>query len=85
MDSLGIVIIKGLLVIKDNKDSLGIIIIKGLLKINVIINIRIIRNNNKKEFDFNKWLYFILDNELKYWIEYNYDNWFKWIDFVNNK
>ena len=37
MDSLGIVIIKGLLVIKDNKDSLGIVIIKGLLiKINVI-------------------------------------------------
>ena len=28
MDSLGIIIIKGLLVIKDNKDSLGIIIIK---------------------------------------------------------
>ena len=26
MDSLGIIIIKGLLVIKDNKDSLGIII-----------------------------------------------------------
>ena len=37
MDSLGIVIIKGLLVSKDNKDSLGIVINKGLLiKINVI-------------------------------------------------
>ena len=43
------------------------------------------RNNNKKEFDFNKWLYFILDIELKYQIEWNYNNWFKWIDFVNNK
>ena len=43
MDSLGIVIIKGLLVSKDNKDSLGIVIIKGLLiKINVIINIWIL-------------------------------------------
>ena len=38
MDSLGIVIIKGLLVSKDNKDSLGIIIIKGLLiKRNLIL------------------------------------------------
>ena len=38
MDSLGIVIIKGLLVIKDNKDSLGIIIKRNLIliKINVI-------------------------------------------------
>ena len=34
MDSLGIVIIKGLLVSKDNKDSLGIIIKRNLILIN---------------------------------------------------
>ena len=42
------------------------IIKRNLIKINDIINIWIIRNNNKKKFDFNKGLYFILDNELKY-------------------
>ena len=35
MDSLGIVIIKGLLVSKDNKDSLGIIIKRNLILIKV--------------------------------------------------
>ena len=33
MDSLGIVIIKGLLVSKDNKDSLGIVIKRNLILI----------------------------------------------------
>ena len=32
MDSLGIIIIKGLLVSKDNKDSLGIVIKRNLIK-----------------------------------------------------
>ena len=37
MDSLGIVINKGLLVIKDNKDSLGIVIKRNLILIKVYI------------------------------------------------
>ena len=37
MDSLGIIINKGLLVSKDNKDSLGIIIKRNLILIKVYI------------------------------------------------
>ena len=47
---------------------------KGLLWIIII----------KRNLIINKGLYFILEIGLKYWIEYNYDDWFKWIDFVNN-